>query len=274
MSTSTAAAVAVDEPVTKKIKVVDDDDDSANDEITHILVIDIETTGPSVRKHYMPEFAASFWEISGQKPLATRHYTLQQPEGTEWDAETLSEFWNNPAKGEDKKTTPMEALKQRLLEKPPQHIHTVMHEFIAFALECDAIARGLLVIMFDTVEFDSTFMNYYLASWTAVPSLTRLFGGYRATRDIDSFYFGVGGRIKFWGAEEVALAGMRVADFPDDVKAYKATHHPLDDANFIGAKASYVLSMCPTWSKTLPIVVAGSGGGGGGAQVSSLSLKN
>lgn len=107
-------------------------------------------------------------------------------------------------------------------------------------------------------------MNYYLATWSNVPSLTRLFGAYRSTRDIDSFYYGVGGCIKFWGAEEVALAGMRVGGFPDDMKAYKATHNPLDDANFIGAKASYVLSVCPVWRKaSSPVFITAAAAAGG-----------
>ena len=235
MSTS----APTDEPAPKKIKTLD--------EITHILVVDIETTGPNVKQHYMPEFGVSFWKIGDKEPLATHHFTLHAPENTGWDAQTREEFWDNPAKGEDKKTTPMEALKKRLLEKPPQHIYSAMRKFVDFAKECDAVANGKLVIVFDTAEFDSTFMNYYLAAWTEVPSLTRLFGAYRSTRDIDSFYYGVGGYLKFWGAEEVALSGMNINAFPDWVNAFKATHNPLDDANFIGAKASYVLStVCKT----------------------------
>lgn len=234
MSVSTPPPPPTDEPARKKIKVLD--------EITHILVVDIETTGPNVTRHYMPEFGVSFWKIGDTKPLAERHYTLQQPENTEWDAQTLDEFWNNPARGEDKKTPPMAALKQRLLDYPPRHMFSVMQLFVDFAEECDEVAKGKVVVVFDTAEFDSTFLNFYLATWTKVPSLTRLFGSYRSTRDIDSFYYGVGGYLKFWGAEEVALSGMNVKAFPDWVNEFKATHNPLDDANFIGAKASYVLS--------------------------------
>jgi hypothetical protein len=227
-----------DEPAPKKVKVTD--------EITHILVIDVETTGPNVVKNFMPEFGVSFWKIGDQRPLDSRHFSLMQPENTEWDPKTKEEFWDNPLKGVDKKTPPMVNFKQRQLDFPPRSIALAMDQFVLFARLCDVAAKGQMIIVVDTADFDTTEMNYYLAMWTNVPSLTLLFGSYRSVRDIDSFYYGVGGFLKFWGAEEVAQRGIGIVAFPAWVEEFRATHNPKDDAEYIGAKASYVLDTLRT----------------------------
>lgn len=216
-------------------------------EITHFIAIDVEATGPNVVKNYMPEMGASFWAVGDSEPLATFYVAIEQPPGTDWDEKTKQEYWLNPAKGKDGKTQ-MALLEARLIRQPLSSPEKAMRDFHRFA----TLAQEMLgpddtvIVISDTAEFDTAYANVYLGRHCPelCPNLNLLFGQYRSTRDIDAFYYGLGQRLQKWGAEEVALGSFDEKEFPAWVQRYEATHDPLDDAISIGARASYLLSLC------------------------------
>lgn len=215
-------------------------------EATHVIAIDVETTGPNVVTNYMTDFGASCWKIGETNPIATFYTALQQPPGTKWDELTSKEFWDNPAKGVNG-VPPRVDLEKRLAGNVLLTPEAGMHRFVLWARELhQGLGDGeLIIVISDTADFDSTFINYYLGRYVGetCPSLTRLFNEYRPTRDIDSFYHGTGFRLARWDAEASAMQALDVKELPSWVTAYESAHNPLADANVIGAKASYLLMM-------------------------------
>jgi hypothetical protein len=213
---------------------------------THMLTLDIETTGPNCMKHWMPEMGAAFWKIGDKEPISTFYRCMSSPSPTHgWSPRTLNDFWNNPAKGVDG-LTPFKAYTRRRRANPEVTPTVAMNEFVAYARWIDAhLEPGEeLIIVVDTAAFDTTFINVYLGS--AMPegpeSLPELFGSYRAVRDITSFYFGMGGKLGFQGSESVALAAIEASKMPEWVQKYAHNHDPMSDANAIAAAASFILS--------------------------------
>lgn len=211
-------------------------------EITHILALDIEATGGNVLKHWMPEFAASYWRIGEQTPTKTFYRCLAQPPDTEWCPSTRAQFWESKEKGFDGKT-PLDALCERQKAGELCDPIEAMHEFVAWARVLDASKQDgdEVMIVFDTTGFDAAWMAVYLAR-AGYAGLETLFGPYRPLRDTNSFYFGMGWTMRKWGSENVALEALGINDLPAWVLQYAHNHDPQSDANEIGAVASFILS--------------------------------
>lgn len=212
--------------------------------ITHVLAIDVETTGGNVLKNWMPEFAAVFWRIGDRMPTATFYRCLAQPADTEWSPATLAQFWNNLDSGFDGKT-PLEALRERQATHTPlaDPVHA-MDQFVAWAraLEDAKAVDEEIIIVSDTTGFDAQWLSVYLAR-AGYDALETLFGQYRPLRDTNSFYFGMGRKMRKWGSEGVALAALGLTELPDWVKQFAHNHDPLSDANEIAATASFILAL-------------------------------
>ena len=217
--------------------------------VTYILAIDVETTGPNVLQHWMPEFGAVLWKIGEKEPANKFYACLAQPHGTDWDATTLSEFWNNESKGKDGKT-PMELYKQRVAKTYQTPHGDAMALFVKWARDIESsMQKGeKVLIVTDTAAFDTTWMNVYLArtvSKHGCDSLNYLFGKYRPTRDIDAFKFGMGKHMKVWGSEQVALSSIDgIDEFPEWVTKHAHNHNPVSDAKNIAAQTAFFLSHC------------------------------
>jgi hypothetical protein len=152
--------------------------------ITHILAIDVETSGGNVLKHWMPEVAGAFWRIGDHKPLATFYRCLAQPLDTEWSEGTLAQFWNNPEKGFDGKT-PLQALHERQAAHAPlADPIQAMHDFVAWARALEAAKADddeEIMIVTDTTGFDAAWLAVYLAR-AGYDGPETLFGQWRSKR--------------------------------------------------------------------------------------------
>jgi hypothetical protein len=211
--------------------------------ITHVLAIDVETSGGNVLNNFMPEFAAAFWRIGDRTPTATFYRCLAQPAGCEWSPDTMAQFWTNLEKGFDGKT-PLEALRERqTVHAPLADPIVAMHDFVAWArgLEAAKAADEEIIIVSDTTGFDAQWISVYLAR-AGYDALETLMGQYRPLRDTNSFYFGMGRKMRKWGSEGVALEALGLTELPDWVKAYAHNHDPQSDANEIAATASFILA--------------------------------
>lgn len=215
--------------------------------VTHFITVDVEATGPNIIDNFMPEFAASFWEIGDEQPLSTFYRCVSQPPNTKWDEETKSSFWDNPLEGRNKKIPPMVDHLQRMADNKIVSPLEAMLEFLLWVRECNGkltFPKESCIILVDTAEFDTSFMNAYLGKYVGAtcPNLNRVFGEYRPVRDIDSFYHGCNHLLAPFGAEQSAMSYLAIKQFPAWVDAFKATHDPLADANTIGARASFLLN--------------------------------
>lgn len=228
------------ENTTKKPKI------NQSKKVTHVIALDVESTGMNLIEHWMPEFGASLWRIGEAKPQQTFYRLLEQPAGTGWCAKTKAEFWDNPDKGYDKKMAPMVHFQARCSASTAVSPKDAMNNFIdwvqAIGKECTTNGWNVIIIT-DTAAYDTAWINYYLSKYTSerCAYLGDIFGEYRPTRDISAFYFGVGRCLKKHGSTELALEKIG-ADAPMWVTSWEHNHHPLSDANSIGAMASFILS--------------------------------
>lgn len=212
--------------------------------ITHVLAIDVEASGGNVLENWMPEFAAAFWRIGDQKPTATFYRCLAQPAGCTWSPQSMVQFWTNLDKGFDGKT-PLEALRDRqAMHEPLADPVQAMHDFVAWArgLEAAKAADEEIILATDTTGFDLSWIAVYLAR-AGYDGPESLFGQYRPARDTNSFYFGMGRKMRKWGSEGVALEALGLTELPAWVKQYAHNHDPQSDANEIAATASYILAL-------------------------------
>lgn len=237
-----------DEPTVKKAKTQDGAAKNHFD-IDCVISFDVEVTGMNLVKHWMPELGASFWRIGDKQPTKTFYRAIEQPPLTSWCPKTLSQFWNNPEKGEGKVVAPIVAYNKRRAAATIHSPAAAMSDFVDWVREIarDCEKNGLKVLLIsDTDLFDKSWVNYYLSMYCEdkCEYLGDIFGKYTPTRDISAFYFGIGRRLQKHGSVETALSAFGETETPEWVKAYAHNHDPLSDANSIGAAASYILSKC------------------------------
>jgi len=220
--------------------------------LTHIICLDVETTGQSPRSADMVELAACVWRIGDAKP-ADRKYYFFGLDKARWCPVTWDEFWNNPDKGKDGKS-PVKRLRERLRDDqvPTTPLGQAAVDFTVWAREWHDRTDGKLIVLTDTSGFDYAFVTDMLARVVALPSdlentalplsLNYLFGKYQPVRDINSWYMGLGGSLQKWGCRDRMAAQLGV-DWPAWVLAWEHDHNPQNDAASIAAKAVYVLSL-------------------------------
>jgi hypothetical protein len=220
--------------------------------VAKVLAVDVETTGQTERTGALVEFGAAVWRVGAKTPDAT-FYAYLGTDGAVWCARTRLEFWDNATHGAGGKT-PLELLRERVARDAiaPLSREAAAHRFVAWARAQYAAADERMIVVTDTSGFDHAFLSGLLAehqetapcaAGAAKPySLNYLFGAYAPVRDINSFYLGVGGELRKWGARDRMMRLLGVDELPAWVRAYEHTHNPLDDANSIGAKVSFFLS--------------------------------
>lgn len=217
--------------------------------MTHVLAIDIETTGPGVHSHRMIAFGASIVEVSARKEidsfralLPLGDHTNGRPAG--WDERTYREFWMNSEKRADGQT-PLAAIGALYADAGELDEATAARNFVAWTRAANArieAVGGKLVVITDTVSFDTTFINAALDRHTDVPNLIELFGKYRPVRDVSSFYFGVARKTPaqgLWGSWNAAVDALALerATLPADASH---DHDPMHDARYIALCAAHV----------------------------------
>lgn len=218
--------------------------------VAKVLAVDVEA---AAQTDGLIEFAGAVWTIGARQPDATFHAYLGT-DGVKWCERTALEFWNNAAHGKGGKP-PIELMLERVEREATETLsrEVAAHRFVAWARAQYAEADKNMLVITDTSDFDHALLSRLLAEHqetfmcapgTSKPySLNYLFGAYTPVRDINSFYLGVGGELRVWGARDRMMQQLNIAEEPEWVRAYEHTHHPLDDANSIGAKASFFLSL-------------------------------
>ncbi len=130
------------------------------------LAISVETSGPSLRKHFMTRFAAALVSIDGANCLAMFSSFLPPPDGREWNSIPFPEIERGV-----NKARPMD---------------DVMQDFEAWTIK--HVRNRDVTVIFDSVGADQPWMDYYLPTL----SCNYLTGSYRATVDVTSWFHGLG----------------------------------------------------------------------------------
>ena len=213
---------------------------------TDLICVDVEGSGPNVKHHFMPEYAAVHIKIGSDTPLDTFYRSLAAPPGTDWSAETLATFWAKP----DKKTgiAPITAFNERRIAFPPIQVKDdTMNEFVDWVRTRNEIVKaegGVLIIVTDTAGYDTKWIDTYLSHYsTKASALDEILGYYQPTRDISSFYIGLGRSLQVGGSRKAALRALGLESANDWGNRYAHNHDPASDAKHIAASASYVLTM-------------------------------
>lgn len=215
--------------------------------VTHVIAVDTEYTGPNVVENAMIEIGATFWKVGSTKSICSFERHIEEPLGVSWCAETAKTFWDDKKRANDQGQTLREQFEMRKARDGAVAAAPAMRDFVGFVRTCAATLDKdeLVVLISDTAESDTSFINVYLGSYCPelCPNLNRVFGEYRSVRDIDSFFFGMGRRINEWGAEQAALDGLGEEKLPSWVPPSNL-HSAREDAEYIGGVASYFLSRC------------------------------
>ncbi len=229
-------------------------------EFVFLITFDAETTGPRILEHAMTELGICVFNSLTSEVIDTFSVHIQKPEGRDWDAKCLSDFWNNrmwesmkEGKEKEKKKEEFEVLdkkRKRIDENHGEAPNEAMKRVVAFI---DKIwkenAKGdRLRIKFasDTASFDVTWVNYYLDKYANHNPLHVFFDGeFSDVLCTSSFAQGLSctshegalaiTRKQGWYSEDVEC--RRVLNVPTDRKpTAKHNHEAVSDAQYIGSE--------------------------------------
>lgn len=203
-----------------------------------MVVIDCETTGRDAVNNNLMCFAVVIVDMLANRKVAETVFHILPPDGVyNWEERCLDEFW-------DKKENI--GMKKKLLQTANEHGTTArlaMHNFWNWVKSLTIGSNA--TVFFDTVSFDVTFMNVYLAN-ANLPPLDYIFGEYKAVRDSTSFHAGVAHCLPSdgqWGMEERAVRRLGGKIETLDANPYKPNHDPLIDANSIAWEIMFITNL-------------------------------
>jgi len=212
--------------------------------MTHIIGLDIETSGPSVTEHRVLAIGGAIVAVKDAavvRTFLTIHNDVPTVESNvlppNWDLRTFTEFWTSPDKG-DGTMTPLMLLQRTAVEMADTKSEVEMTQALAAWLRQAFHDFPDAIIVVDTVSFDTSFLNYLLAKHTDLPNLLYAKGKYRTVRDLYSWAYGLAGR-SFGQAKDgggVKLACQRLGIEPPDEAMHN--HNPVNDATYIATAAA------------------------------------
>ena len=217
--------------------------------MTHYLALDIETTGPSIIDCKLVALGAcvvSVKDVCVVDDACKFRALMPLPDLRDtdsWQPRCFKQFWTNAGRSNDGRT-PLQLIQELIKKHGTESECDAMQRFVLWAHAMFERFPSLVVIT-DTAAFDTTWVNFSLARWTYVSSLTHLRGEdkYQPVRDVSSFHAGVARQTPaqgLWGAEKAALKALGIDAFPPHVEDQQHDHDPLNDAMAIGLQAAFI----------------------------------
>ena len=207
-----------------------------------IFAVDIEASGQHPKNNFATQVGMACIDVSKYDPLnvkecivSTFSTYLRQPEGTEWEARCVSEFWKkNPIIYEE--TT------QGIVDAPENGIEQLLNWINEHK---DANPENNVLIT-DNSAFDFVFLSKILENHCQ-RSLLYLFGAYENTPiDVSSFYLGLSKRNIHkngtWSSLKSACASLNTT-LPSFKEMLELTPHDAgSDALIIALNYTHILS--------------------------------
>jgi hypothetical protein len=204
--------------------------------MSYYLAIDVEASGGSHTRNFVPCLGAALVDVKGLKVMDTFFAFLEQPENTEWDDRSLREFWlkkdNIGWYGDI-----LRALKDPAKARP---VRETMLEFVMWARAWVAkLGFENVVVISDTAGFDAGWFDHLLP---APHTMLYLLGDYKPVRDVSSWYMGIARctpETSLWGSFKRAHIALGLGEVLPTFE-YVHDHRPDNDAAHIGLCAAYI----------------------------------
>lgn len=190
------------------------------DDVTHIIGIDVETTGCVLGTHHLLAIGAAVVEVSPRTPLLNKLLLKVDVQHATWEPRCIAEFWSNHADIVTALTTEDDSS----FLTGPFKTTTAAKKFAAFL---EGVHKMLppsakTLIVSDMLLFDGQWLNDALAEAELRPLYFKADGSWQSSLDTDSFEDG----IKATGQDlpAVDMSGVPVPSHMPDVDAtYVAT---------------------------------------------------
>lgn len=153
---------------------------------TYLLVVDVETTGPSTKRHFLYAVASVIHDLTANEEVAWFDQNCRIPLGTEWDQATSEHFMHRTESEWRQKV-----LSGQLTEQTPEQMMAHWHIWFSAVLTQLRFnpREDRLVPMCDTPYYDILFMEVNSPLWARPMSL--LIGEYNPWWDLRSYYAGM-----------------------------------------------------------------------------------
>jgi DNA polymerase III epsilon subunit-like protein len=208
------------------------------------ISLDIEATGPNIKKHAIIELGAVAMVLQTRTVLEKLSIELTIPPKTGWDDRTVREFWDNK---EIEEHAVLAAKKTRAEEGKGTDPATAMQQFVEWVENVHKQHAGgdatLIRFLTDTTSFDATFINYYLAKYTTAPPLHMFFGSYEDVVCTISYARGLGvlthedcnrSKRQLGGMYDTDALCREALKIPPDVKPLAQHNHTaVNDAQYM-----------------------------------------
>ncbi len=243
--------------------------DDVNVRVTHVLALKLETSGSNLTQHFVTEFAGAVFRVGAwRKPLDAFYHIItddaslnqtgsQSPRG--WEPWKLFEYWLKArddapvVDGEPQTRLTLMNLRRQQYGSVTESI--AVGEFVEWAQAANRKLRDdeRMVVVVESAAVDCVWFDLMLSRYAAKNSiaamngkapnsLCKLFDVDRPVRDLASFYMGVGRKFELWNNEKSALDALDKDDLPKSVRAFRHDRNPLNDASYVGACASYLIT--------------------------------
>jgi hypothetical protein len=191
--------------------------------ITHLLAIDVETSGMGLRSNFLIQIGAALIDYNTGTRVDGFSSYLQQPENTIWEPRCVEEFWS-------KHPVVWKTAQEGIATASPSFI--VRQNFIDWVT--NACKDRNVQIIFDTAGFDQAWMDYFLGD----VSCLYITGKYRQPIDFSSYLCGLTECGFDQNPKKVYCERHVMIDWPKWEE--KHDHNAINDATCIGRDAWYI----------------------------------
>lgn len=215
--------------------------------ITHYVAFDLEVSGRSPKWHDLMAIAGHVaTDKVGGTVCPTFEAYLGDEDNFRYEKGCKEGFWDKVVDGHDGKTK-MDLYLERKKEKGKIYtIKEAMSAVIAWVEQIQSMLKDdERAILVSDAMFDYIWLSYHLAETQPADGCVTIEylidAEFRVAHGADSFNCGVGGDIREYGTEQIALEALGLTEFPDTVEPLDPCHDPLKDAKRTSEIAAFIV---------------------------------
>lgn len=205
------------------------------DENEYVLTYDVESTGRSLKHHFMPDIGLSVVNVPEERVVATFQSYVAQPEGRGWEPRCLEEFWLQ----EKNKQIYEQLLAGIKTAPPPEKVVLALVQFVR-----EHAPKNRTTVVSDTAGYDHAWLDLLLADHPEQLSTQYLLdGSYRTPRDLNSMMLGASRYPTLLHLQSIKGLTKDVIGvvWPNN-PLFKHSHRAVSDAAFIGLNTARFLN--------------------------------